>query len=484
MSKVTLKGGYYDTPLDINFIEEKEEKKSISTGNMQEIYSRAILVYGENGSGKSSIADALNSYVTGEIDSEYKVDLEAKDVTAIDENILKNNMYIYSETFIDKEVKYAEEGLNAVVMFGEQTEIEKDIKLKEEEMVNNNTLINNLTEKIETSKQHRDTQFNLISDGLKKDGDWADTDREIKGNKQKSTVSKNVIENIFSNSSTLTDIYEFKKSFKQNLEFYKKTREGKSKKLDYINLWEINKDKFDIVKEILLKEYHKPIEEETLKWLEKELTIRGVPFYQKVKSTMEDEETTKCPYCTQDIDENLKNFVLTELNIILDDQIQKVSKELYNYQTELANMKKELINSDDYKPLEEESNNLITEINAEIKLFNNSLDDIIKVVEKKIENPYQVYESHLRIPKNISENINFLNKNIKDYNDRIDNVASIKNNLLSQNKQIANYEYQSIYKSYKDAEKNLSELEDDLKNACSNKTKLDNEIHKLQLKKS
>src|SRR5699024_2873364 len=138
----------------------------------------------------------------------------------------------------------------------------------------------------------------------------------------------------------------------------------------------------------------------------------------------------------------------------------------------------------DYKPLEEESNNLITEINAEIKLFNNSLDDIIKVVEKKIENPYQVYESHLRIPKNISENINFLNKNIKDYNDRIDNVASIKNNLLSQNKQIANYEYQSIYKSYKDAEKNLSELEDDLKNACSNKTKLDNEIHKLQLKKS
>src|SRR5699024_510337 len=109
---------------------------------------------------------------------------------------------------------------------------------------------------------------------------------------------------------------------------------------------------------------------------------------------------------------------------------------------------------------------------------------IIKVVEKKIENPYQVYESHLRIPKNISENINFLNKNIKDYNDRIDNVASIKNNLLSQNKQIANYEYQSIYKSYKDAEKNLSELEDDLKNACSNKTKLDNEIHKLQLKKS
>ena len=106
---------------------------------------RFCLLYGKNGTGKSTISRAFTKIKD---DSESKISTaelldENENILSLDE-VDKKSIYVFNEDFIEHNIKIDDDGLNAIVVMGAEKEI--DDKIKE------------LTPKFEKSKLDYDAQ--------------------------------------------------------------------------------------------------------------------------------------------------------------------------------------------------------------------------------------------------------------------------------------------------------------------------------------
>lgn len=95
-----------------------------------DVANRVSIVYGKNGSGKTTFSDAINFYLGKPTKSSFinstPIDLNSKEVTSID----KNRIFIFNENFINETIGFKEgsDSLNAIVMFGEAKNINDEIE--------------------------------------------------------------------------------------------------------------------------------------------------------------------------------------------------------------------------------------------------------------------------------------------------------------------------------------------------------------------
>lgn len=122
--KIKISGGPFESGVTKDF-ELLKDIKGISKKNM---YSS--LIYGRNGSGKTTICNALDEVNLTEVERTLNVSLvdtndnEYTDVT--------NNIFVYSEKFIDNNIKFKSEGLETIVLLGDNLNIDDKINsLKE-----------------------------------------------------------------------------------------------------------------------------------------------------------------------------------------------------------------------------------------------------------------------------------------------------------------------------------------------------------------
>ena len=101
ITSISIEGGCYQNPTLLENI----------------LSQRLNIVYGKNGSGKSSLAKAIYDYANNS-ESVFKLKFEA----AADDN-LKSRIFVYGEDFVLKNVKLASEGLEQIVMIGEQVDL-------------------------------------------------------------------------------------------------------------------------------------------------------------------------------------------------------------------------------------------------------------------------------------------------------------------------------------------------------------------------
>lgn len=80
---------------------------------------RVSLLFGRNGSGKSTLARGVNQIKSGLGDASYVsfVDKNGDELILNDDN--KNAIFVFDENYIDSKVKISQDGLNAIVIFGE-----------------------------------------------------------------------------------------------------------------------------------------------------------------------------------------------------------------------------------------------------------------------------------------------------------------------------------------------------------------------------
>lgn len=163
------------------------------------------VVYGRNGSGKSTIAHCLKQLAKNEEEIEHAGDgvqdslrgYKATCDVAID-NEHKTGIFVFDEDFLRDKVKIEENGLNTIVMLGEQVELSDKIKIRTEELGQKEKEFNRQEELV---RKYGDSTeiisplyyWNQIRDGLRVEGGWADIDRDLKGNIQKSRVSDDVV---------------------------------------------------------------------------------------------------------------------------------------------------------------------------------------------------------------------------------------------------------------------------------------------------
>jgi AAA15 family ATPase/GTPase len=99
------------------------------TGTANNIKSIIMsFVYGENGSGKTSIAKAFSEYKLGinEYDSVGLFDHNDNCLNLSEES--KKRIYIFDEEYVLKQTRFKTNGLDTIVMFGKQVDLEDKIE--------------------------------------------------------------------------------------------------------------------------------------------------------------------------------------------------------------------------------------------------------------------------------------------------------------------------------------------------------------------
>lgn len=466
---INITGGYFDDTVKFTLYENNK--------------IRTALVYGKNGSGKSSISKGIQEY-SSNIFSEYNslsfYDNEDK-IIDFDEDY-KKSIHVYNESYVNSNLKLEEDGLNTIVMFGEQIELDKVIKVQNQNLEN---LENSLNKKEEELKKFNDKKNksspiyyeNRVISELKKDNGWAKRDADIKGNSRKSSVNISVANTIYNGKSS--EKRENLSSKFLELEcMYKKASDG-------VKIINVLKKPIHVISEMIKLEklLKKEIMEPKVTDREKTIMLLIQEGEQKLvesaKSKFEKSDIEICPFCLQSISQSYKKDLIYSINQILNKEVEEHTEELKTTRLDLISMELK-----DYIKVDEE---LVKQISDKINETNDEIHRINDLKEQKIENIYTpiILKSDIcELVKNLNQLIDSIEKQKDIYNSNIDEKNHIKNKLIKTNDQLTWFDIKDNYLdmlNQRNAHKNKVE---EIKKLKSDIKKLKEEIKINESKKS
>lgn len=216
ISKIRIQGRCFTNSTDFIFF-DKDGSSTISA------------VYGKNGSGKSTIATALQQIGEGNSSD----DLTARIYDSSDNDItekLANKIEVFNEDFIDKNIKIESSGLGTIVLFGEQVELQQkieDIQLKIEDTKSFHSSKEMELSKMNDIRNETGTAYlyEKICNTLR--NRWAEEERVIRNGRRAASTNETNIKRIlalqFNESKDLLE-----EQLNNNKLFLKQTREGNS----------------------------------------------------------------------------------------------------------------------------------------------------------------------------------------------------------------------------------------------------------------
>lgn len=377
------------------------------------------------------------------------------------------NIFVYNEKYIDKNIRLKSDGLDTIILFGEQVDLDKQIETLEAEIKK----CKEITESLDDEYKKYNDSSNLLSpnyflesikEKLRKDG-WAEIDSKIKGNRQNTAVSNNIVHEIMRiNPSKPKD--KLLNEFNEKFSLFKNITEGE-KIVDEIELIKIDREIDTKVLRLLSKKIEEPILTEREKKILDAVQNGLQNQIETSKDIFSKKETKECPYCFRPIDEKYKASLIKSIEKVLNKDVDKHKEELrknFLKKIDFDIMKYSKLNS-----------NLCEEIRKKVEICN----DIIEKYNSKIEEKYSnIYNSLKFTDLKLVEHILELNKNLEEleelrnnFNDFIDNKEKLKQELLDLNKQIAFYNIKNEYNEYlkqknkkESLEKNIKEIKENL----------------------
>lgn len=413
--------------------------------------SRVALVYGKNGSGKTTISRAFLQAAGKEqvLEEASFLDKTGTEINLEEEN---DSVYVFNEDYINSNIRVKKYGLQSIVILGEQTKVDDNIdKIIEEEkepLENQIAKDQKMLQEMNDSNNSKSALFysKLIENKLKGDESWAGIKREIKGQK---------------NNSRVTEI-EWKKIAKlQPTEPIRKLRSDLSTGLRKLQNIRENAHNNDI-KEISLTSIDKLREKviETQELLGKEISESlqdNKQFMQEaIKSTIKDQNLHQtieyfsnpnhkyCPFCLQKVTNDYADILIKSIQNSLNDEVKKHEEKLTNLRVE--ELKIDFSNSEQINPL------AAKDCEKSLLLFNKEIDYINKRIEDKLRRPFVAISYSMErfntIFYNFREYVNKLNKSISEFKEQTAQITEFKNKLLRINDQVASIEIQDYYSTY------------------------------------
>ena len=248
VSKLRVKGGFFDELIEISLKTEKSH--------------RVATIYGGNGSGKSSIANAIFEYKMGdllkekEFESVSLLEDDSSEITFSSNEI--DNIWVYSEKYSDQNIDWNNDNLGAIVMFGEQIEIDSEIQKRVVDL-------NKMREeqgKIDTSKyeiKKGEYSITSASDAIKailRKG-WAERERKIR-NLKTAQLTDNVLNQIYAIDYPSTLSYTKLKTEYEKKEFEFLMVDNSQEKLPMFSFETITKKNIEDLRYLLSLDIPKP----------------------------------------------------------------------------------------------------------------------------------------------------------------------------------------------------------------------------------
>ena len=471
ISGICLRGGNFEK--DTKFIFFKNS------------LARFFILYGQNGSGKTTISRAFQKIKRQDkenIQSAYLIDDNAQEVelSATDQE----HIYVYNEDYIENKVKLQNDGLDTIVLLGNQVALEEKIK--------------ETREKYDNVKENREKQENIckqyidinninspryynkrIKDNLRGSGNWADRERLILEHKNNAAVSDETIASILQlkpNTDEVTLANEYQKQY----ELLEKVKSGESRKLfsvPRIPSFSFEKEK---ISSLLQERLEKPELSEREKRLLQMVDNGHIDQLRSMKDWFSRENVKECPFCLQPVSKGYKFDLVQSIQHVLTKKVETHKQVL----TELKISPITFENLDTFKDVNESLVDKI--VNAEHRLTE-SVERLNALIQQKIENPYVSIEQNLPDIQQKKEQcnnlLNSLQLEVNQYNENIANINRLRVKLQTINKQMAYFKIKPLHDIYTKKKSEQKIAESALQNSKKEESKLKQTLENLLAQK-
>ncbi|WP_067728857.1 AAA family ATPase [Oceanobacillus damuensis] len=452
ISTIKISGGYFNSQKEFKLFHNHKQV--------------ATVIYGKNGSGKSSISRAFQEVFNSEPTKEkefssiefYKLKAHpSQGIELIDTSKISIPCYVHNEEFTHDTVSFNDSGLGTIVMFGEQLDIKKDLEALEEDLKKSEEKYNTTIEKVEkmSNPNNIDSHFNIkeqIKNKLRQL--WSVRHQNINDLKTLGRVDTNLFGELM-NFESINDSYEnLFTVFENTYSKYLKLKSATPIKDVEPLLLDINIEKLVNLLKSELQQPHLSEKEqkilEVYKSLDNKKTTDANIFLNNSDNT--------CPICFQNVDIDHKSMVLETIGKILN--------------TEAANNLKNTLNQIEVKYYKIDVSSIETIVDD--KIINNlkthieSYNEFIKRLESEQNNKKNNPYSPIRIDFDINHLVNIINEciktvnlEVKKFNKQITIKKTIADELKDINKKLAYLECKELLNLYKEKNKLFLEAKAD-----------------------
>jgi len=471
LTDIKLKGTCFEQECTLNLFTKEEKRLSI--------------IYGKNGSGKSSITRAIDDYKNG-IKTNFSVikwyDKDNNEINFTDEE--KKQLFIYDEDYIEKNIKIEAEGLKSIVMFGEQIDLDEKINIIKEELKKSKEKtikIDNEIKKYENDKELYSPKYyyNNILSILKKDGKWAERDAKIKGNKNKSSVRADIVEYIFNNKPVEIK-KDIEKDFNSMMTNYEKILKNNNKIEPEIKIINYSNNIEDVVIKLLSKKIKEPVVNDREKKILDAISNGEQNSIEDIKIKFEKEDIDFCPYCFQKVTKEYKKELIKSIQNVL-------NKDAEEHKNELNEIGIDALKSD-YSGYSEIDKRLVEELEKKIDEHNILVGTYKEQINQKKKSIFTAININELGLINSFISINCLLESVEKeriaFNKNIDNIKEMKDNLLILNIKLAWFDIKDDYENYAKQNKKYDDILKTRKQEIDNGNNAINSIKSLNAQKS
>ena len=331
ISGITIKDSIFKGDESLHLFKEQYKHKNNGVDETRYRTTKSSVVFGRNGAGKSTLSRAIAQLRTGKGTAEI-VNFVDLNNDAVDLEELRDSIFVFNESFIDEKVKLVEEGLDTIVILGEDNEINSKINTidkEQNEYLAEEEELKNLAQNYIDVKNSISPVFweNQVASKLKGEGNWAERDREIKGNRSATPVHKDTYETFIKLSPEMTRdelLIVFEEKKKKYFDF-KRTAVKITDEIPQITYFpeELYKSLGVLLSEQIEQPELNEREERLLNLLSE--IDRGEQHLKDIEDYFENEEHTYCPYCVQDVSidyrKNLSESIKKLLSKTIDEHI-------------------------------------------------------------------------------------------------------------------------------------------------------------------
>ncbi len=477
---ITLKGANFKETTNLTLFNKTDRSTS---------FSKSSLIFGRNGTGKSTLAKAFRNISENDIDT-----IEIAELTNYDDQVLqlkdseKLNIHIFDEKFIDENVKLRSNGIHTVVMLGEKADITQQIDSAIIEL-----------NKIKKKKDNQDKVIQIYSNAqnvesplfyskkiikiLQDKAGWSARDRDIKKRVIKSQVNENTYKK-FSRLQSNVAKESLKTKFQELLQKKLNAENGvsfisdKVPSIDRYDSYVSYND--DLLHSLLCMKIENPDlsvrEQKLLNILQTD--NEGSQHLEERLIFFEDKKSSECPYCFQPLSSNYKNDLSNSIKNVL-------NRELKEHQDNLTEMKLNTIELELSEFEDVQGYDVTTNL---LKYINENINSINNVLEMKLSDPYTPIEFSItniqKLVEKLNKRLEILEKNRKQYNDDLKNTNSLIKDLNKLNNDITYYEILDSVLTMQKQQKKMDVAREKLNELIELVNKNELLIHSLKAKRS
>ncbi len=422
---------------------------------------RLNLVYGKNGSGKSTIGKAIAKY-SGKVQVE-EIDEVFFD-PELDEN-LKKNIFVFNEQYIRENLLVNEKGPETIAMLGKtNVDVSKEIEKIDKIIQTNIEEIASRKDKvIKYSKNLNDLKFQIL-DHIKNNG-YIDREKAIRlavNETAKPNVTAGVLESVVNSVMTMEgDMSHYgpdlEKQFEEKMKLLHNAS-GPGTEITWIKPVVTLPFDTEKLKELLSRSVLKP----ELTDREKQIFAmlddsERISLLHQTKNLILEPKASTCPLCHQDITPG--HFAKLEETIknLLDDETDRFTESLIEMRESILDfvVTKPLFPADLYKveiqSLENASNK-----------WNGFLQEIRDALTARIDNIYKEsnyllnQEKMQSLLEDMNNALDRIEKCKDQFNEAIRNKKQLKQNLTEINYLLTGLSAESIIVEYKTVDSNIN----------------------------